>query len=105
MPNRPEMCSEGEWSGNEEGKKLKGISLPDIRSVPFVLILGALRKPNTGGLCTNSCSLVRRNCSLGLSVLIVNGNFSQNMELCQNGLDGKLHRFFPKTVRLMLPRL
>lgn len=79
MPNRPEMCSEGEWSGNEEGKKLKGISPGDIRSVPSVLILGALRKPNTGGLCTNSCSLVHRNCSLELSVLIVNDNFSQNI--------------------------
>ena len=57
LANRPEMCSEGEWAGNEEDKKLKGISLGDIRSVPFVLILGALWKPNTGGRCTNLCSL------------------------------------------------
>lgn len=33
-----------------KSRKLNGISLGDMRSVPFVLILGALWKPVTGDL-------------------------------------------------------
>lgn len=39
-------------------KKKKGISLGDIAPVVYFFLLAARRKPKTGGLCTNSCSLL-----------------------------------------------
>lgn len=58
--------------------KLNGISLGDMRSVPFVLILGVLWKPVTGDLykflITYSQKLFLR-----LSVVRGNGNFCQNI--------------------------